>query len=145
MSITKTVADTLVNKLAAHTWPLELTPERRYYKTTELMDLTGLEVYVIAHTDTASAQTRTKSSWTGKAMIVIQQPLADTETTTIDPLVDLVEAIAAHLDSNKQLTPEITLRNVTMQPCYSAAQLRSHKMFDGAIQIDYTITQERGE
>jgi len=142
MSVTIDVADAVVMELAgapAGTFNQPFTPQRRVLPQFELSELKDLKVTVVPRAVEITSATRAHSQHDVQIDIGVQKRLGKELESEIEPLVELVEQIAAYLGRRPLGSiPAVWVRTAN-DPIYAAEHLAEDRVFTSVLTVTYRV------
>ena len=142
MSRTLDISDAVVAELAGAppgTFALSFTPRRRVLPQFELGELKDLHVTVVPRAVEITSATRAHSQHDVQIDIGVQKRLGKELESEIEPLVELVEQIAAYLGRRPLGSiPAVWVRTAN-DPIYAAEHLAEDRVFTSVLTVSYRL------
>jgi len=142
MSVTIDVADAVVMELAgapAGTFNQPFTPQRRVLPQFELSELKDLKVTVVPRAVEITSATRAHSQHDVQIDIGVQKRLGKELESEIEPLVELVEQIAAYLGRRPLGSIPAAWVRTANDPIYAAEHLADDRVFTSVLTVTYRV------
>lgn len=137
MSVATQIGAAVVAEMNAHEFAQEFTAEFKYLPLVKLTELSSLTVTVVPGDIERRSASRGSTRQEVKVEIGVQQKVADEEPATIDPMMTLVEEIAAFFD-RRRLTEYSKAGWIRTE--YPASYLREHIEEYGVFTCVITVT-----
>jgi len=141
LSLISDIADAVAAELAAGTFSMAFTPQRRVLPEFELADLTELKVTVVPKSVETDAASRTASQYDVRVDIGIQRKLdasgADLDNQVAE-LLGLVDEIAEHLRGRLlNGAPWARWTHTANDPVYAPDHLAERRVFTSVLTVTY--------
>lgn len=140
MAVITDIADAVVQDLNAGTFSQSFTAERHYLPVYELEDIKDLRVTVVPKGVTIQSTGRNSNQHDAAIDIAVQKKLDAIDSSTIDPLMALVDEIAdsfrfKRLDSY----PNAIWVNTQNQPVYAPEHLDQLRVFTSILTLTFRV------
>ena len=134
------IADAVADELNTASFGVPLTAERVYVPRFDLESVDGLRVQVAPRGLEIGQATRGGAQHDYQADIGIQQKFETGEPIELDPLMDLVEAVADHFRTAKlPVDPPAVCIKVENGPVYAQGHMREARLFTSIVGLTYRV------
>jgi len=142
MSVILSIADAVAAELNTGSFSESFTAQRSVLPIFQLADLTTLKVTIVPKAVETTAISRSMSQLDVQIDIGIQKKLGKQIDTEVEPLMELVEEIAAFLRGRQlqSLTNVVWLRSGS-EPIYATAHLAEERVFTSVLTVTYRVLQ----
>ena len=132
------LADAVVAMLNAGKFSLAFTAQRLYRPYFDLPDMSTLHVTVVPDSVVLTQHTRTTMANETKVDVAVQKKYKTEDASELDPLVALVEEIAAMFSQNRVIAElGAVLLKIEHAPVYSPEHMQDKRMFTSIITLTY--------
>lgn len=129
------LAEALKNELNTHTFTLDFTAERTAMPDLSPQDCEELKVLVVASAHDIEPHTRANDRHDMTIDVAVIKRLGDTTNSSVDPLVNLVDELAAYL-KRLRVNSRSPL-SVSNRPLYDYARLKERSLFLSVLHVTY--------
>lgn len=134
------VAIAVAAVLNGESWTPALTAERLHVAPVELQELDDPQAFVVVASSETEPWTRGSELPVVGIDVGILQRVADTAAATLDPLIDLVDAVVARFN-RKRLTGMTAAFCTTSRPdpLYDVERLNTRSTFLSVVRLDFRV------
>jgi len=142
MALITDIADAVVTELAAGSFSLPFTPERRVLPVFDLPDLKGLHVTVVPRGVEIAGASRSMSTHDVRIDIGIQKKLGTDLDAEVAELCGLADEIAAYLHRRRLAdVPTASWVRTANEPVYAPEHLAEKRLFTGVLTLTYRVVK----
>jgi len=139
MSVIVAIADAVVAELNGGSFSQSFTAERNYLPLYDLKQLKTLRVTVVPSGTAIETKARKTAQHDVEIDVAVQQKLAATDNTELDPLLALVEEIADHFRFKRLASPDAVWIKTENEPVYAQEHLDQYRVFTSLLTLTFRI------